>query len=67
MTLSNSGQCSLFFVGNVKFNIEYIEFKTLINKVMEVLAIPMEIKEQEVIEDGYERSLSELKKRGFLQ
>lgn len=35
----------------VKFNIEYIEFKTLINKVMEVLAIPMEIKEQEVIED----------------
>ena len=35
----------------VKFNIEYIDFNTLINKVMEVLTIPMEVKEQEVIED----------------
>ena len=35
----------------IKFNIEYIEFNTLINKVMKVLTIPMEVKEQEVIED----------------
>ena len=35
----------------VKFNIEYIEFNTLINKVMEVLTIPMEVKEQKLIGD----------------
>lgn len=35
----------------VKFNIEYIDFNTLINKVMEVLTIPMEVKEQKLIGD----------------
>lgn len=35
----------------VKFNIDYIEFNTLINKVMEVLTIPMEVKEQKLIGD----------------
>ena len=35
----------------VQFNKEYIEFDTMINKIMEILAIPMELKEQELVKD----------------
>jgi signal transduction histidine kinase len=35
----------------VQFNKEYIEFDTMINKIMDILAIPMELKEQELVKD----------------